>query len=38
VNAPDPPWKQIIELLTSKPLTAFLNVAALLTLILGVMT
>ena len=38
VNAPDPPWKQIIDLLTSKPLTAFLNVAALLALILGMVT
>jgi hypothetical protein len=37
VNAPDPAWKQVIELLTSKPLTAFLNVAALLALILTVM-
>ena len=36
VNAPDPQWKQVIELLTSKPLTAFLNVASLLTIILGI--
>jgi hypothetical protein len=36
VEAPDPLWKQIVELLTSKPLTAFLNVGALLTMILGI--
>ena len=36
VNAPDPQWKQVIELLTSKPLTAFLNVASLLSIILGI--
>lgn len=35
VEAPDPLWKQVVELLTSKPLSAFLNVSALLTIILG---
>lgn len=37
VNAPQPQWKQVIELLTSKPLTAFLNAASLVAIILGFM-
>jgi len=36
VNAPDPPWKQVVDLLCSPPLTAFLNAASLLTIILGI--
>ena len=35
VDAPDPPWKVIIELLNDPVLTAFLNTAAVLTLIFG---
>lgn len=35
VEAPDPPWKVIAELLSSPILTAFLNTATLLSIILG---
>ncbi|MEG3170106.1 hypothetical protein U1737_18090 [Sphingomonas sp. LB3N6] len=35
VGCPDPLWGQVISILTSKPLTAFLNASALLTIILG---
>ncbi len=36
VKAPDPQWKQVIEILNSSPLTAFLNAASMLTIILGI--
>jgi hypothetical protein len=35
LDAPDPPWKLIVELLNSPVLTAFLNTAAVLALIFG---
>jgi hypothetical protein len=35
LEAPDPPWKAIIELLNSPLLTAFLNAAAIMTIIFG---
>ncbi len=35
LEAPDPPWKLIVELLNSPVLTAFLNTAAVLALIFG---
>jgi hypothetical protein len=36
LQAPDPPWRTILDLLTSTPLTAFLNAAAILTIIQSV--
>jgi hypothetical protein len=35
MEAPDPPWENIVDLLNSKYLTAFLNVTAMLSLIFG---
>jgi hypothetical protein len=35
LEAPDPPWKVIVELLNSPLLTAFLNAAAIMTIIFG---
>ncbi|MFL6764596.1 MAG: hypothetical protein ACJ8FO_05300 [Sphingomicrobium sp.] len=35
IEAPDPPWKLIVEILNDPVLTAFLNFGALMTIILG---
>lgn len=36
LQAPDPPWRTILDLLTSTPLTAFLNTASILNIIKSV--